>query len=158
MIEIDRLNRLAKSLKNYGFNSTHDGEQTHPFDERNIHLRVSLASKPLFDDGHFSQAVFEAFKIVDKDVEKVSGLTETGRALMSKAFAQSKPVVKLTKLSTLSEINIQEGFKFIYTGAITGIRNPRGHDVGHKDTIEDCLDYLVLASILLQRLDERVAP
>ena len=158
MVDLDRLNFLAKNLRNYGFNATGETAQTHPFDERNIHSRVSAVSKPLFDDGHFSQAVFEAFKLVDKDVEKTLGLSETGRSLMMQAFNEKKPAIKLTNLSTNTEINVQEGFKFLYAGAITGIRNPRGHEVGHKDKIEDCLDYLVLASLLLRRLDERVHP
>ncbi len=158
MIDLDRLNSLAKRMKNYGVNASSDSDETHPFDERNIHSKVSEASKSLFDDGHFSQAVFEAFKLVDKSVEEVSGLSETGRTLMMKAFSDSTPIIKLSNLSTTTEMNVQEGFKFIYAGAITGIRNPRGHEVGHKDKIEDCLDYLVLASMLLRRLDERVAP
>jgi hypothetical protein len=43
--------------------------------------------RTLFDDGHFPQATFEAFKYLDKTVEKHSGLlNDTGKDLMMKAF------------------------------------------------------------------------
>lgn len=45
------------------------------------------------------------------------------------------------------------GFKFIFSGAASGIRNPRGHEVDVGDTPDEALDYLALASLLLQRLD-----
>ena len=45
------------------------------------------------------------------------------------------------------------GFKFIFAGAATGIRNPRGHEVDIGDTPDEALDYLALASLLLRRLD-----
>lgn len=45
--------------------------KTHPFDERNIHPDITHVSKKLFDDGHYSQSVFEAYKHIDKFVGKL---------------------------------------------------------------------------------------
>jgi len=96
------------------------------------------------------QSVFEAFKFIEKEVKRASGLRgKTGYALMMDAFNEDKSKVRLNALVTESEIDEQKGFKFIFAGAATGIRNPRGHEVDIGDTPDEALDYLALASRLL---------
>ena len=129
-------------------------EEPHPFEARNIHPDLPTRVRKLFDDGHWEQAVFEAFKFIEKEVKRISGLRgKTGYKLMMDAFNENSPKVKLNGLATESEIDEQMGFKFIFTGAATGIRNPRGHEVDIGDTPDEALDYLALASLLLRRLD-----
>lgn len=126
----------------------------HPFETRNIHPDLPVKVRKLFDDGHWEQAVFEAFKYIEKEVKRISGLRgKTGYALMMEAFNESHPMVPINALSTDSEIDEQRGFKNIFAGAAAGIRNPRGHEVDIGDTLDDALDYLALASLLLRRLD-----
>src|SRR5690349_16859507 len=85
----------------------------HPFDLRNIHPDLPSNVRALFDDGHFPQATFEAFKYLDKYVERHSGLlNDTGKDLMMKAFNEDAPKIKLTPRITKSEQNEQEGYKF----------------------------------------------
>jgi hypothetical protein len=60
--------------------------QSHPFDERNIHPTISSVSLKLFDDGHFAQATFEAFKYIDNRVKQLSEINENGYKLMMTAF------------------------------------------------------------------------
>ena len=50
----------------------------HPFDVRNIHPKLPEDVRKLFDDGHFAQATFEAFKFIDKEVQRHSKIKETG--------------------------------------------------------------------------------
>src|SRR5688500_17298335 len=85
----------------------------HPFDQRNIHPAIEMVSKKLFDDGHYSQATFEAYKLIDKEVQKLAKTTESGVKLMMKSFSETTPLVQLTKLSNASEKDEQEGYKFI---------------------------------------------
>ena len=66
--------------------------------------------------------------------------------------------MRLNALTTESEVDEQKGFKFIFAGAATGIRNPHGHEVEVGDTPDEALDYLALASLLLRRLDAVGAP
>lgn len=129
--------------------------QSHPFDERNIHPDISTVSIKLFDDGHYSQATFEAFKFLDLVVKNLSGVNESGFKLMMSAFAEANPKVKLTALGSQSEIDEQIGYKHIYAGAMSAIRNPRGHDI-NIDPIDRCLDHLSIASVLLRRLENRI--
>ena len=129
-------------------------QRRHPFDIRNIHPRLPEVVKKLFDDGHFAQATFEAFKFIDKEVQRHSKIKETGYKLMMQAFADKSPAIQLTKMSNDSEIDEQKGFQFLFAGSVLAIRNPRGHEYGIKDEIDSCLDHLSLASILIRRLEQ----
>lgn len=129
-------------------------DEPHPFEARNIHPHFPVKVRKLFDDGHWEQSVFEAFKFLEKEVKRLSGLRgKTGYALMMEAFNEDKANIKLNALITDAEVDEQRGFKFIFSGAATGIRNPRGHEVDIGDTPDEALDYLGLASLLLRRLD-----
>jgi uncharacterized protein (TIGR02391 family) len=125
----------------------------HPFDDRNIHVRVQTETKQLFDDGHYAQATFEAFKLIDKEVSGLAGLNESGTKLMMKAFSEQAPLIRLTNISNTSEKDEQEGYKFIFSGSTMAIRNPRGHEVRVKESAQECLDHLSLASLLMRRLE-----
>ncbi len=125
----------------------------HPFDERNIHQAFPITVRQLFDDGHYSQATFEAFKFIDKEIQRISGLPETGFKLMMQVFAESSPAIQLTPNSTTSEKDEQKGYRFLFAGGILAIRNPRGHEYSLKDSPDLCLDHLALASLLLRRLE-----
>ncbi|WP_295686255.1 TIGR02391 family protein [uncultured Nevskia sp.] len=126
---------------------------SHPFDDRNIHSRIQGTSKKLFDDGHYASATFEAYKLLDKEVAGIAKISESGVKLMMKAFSEQSPLIKLTNVSTISEKDEQEGYKFIFSGSIMAIRNPRGHEYGVVDSPTECLDHLSLASLLLRRLE-----
>ena len=126
----------------------------HPFDERNIHPRLPAVVKQLFDDGHYSQATFEAYKFVDTEVQRFAGLSESGFKLMMQAFYEASPLIQLTPLATQSELDEQKGYRFIFAGSVMAIRNPRGHKHSVVDSPDQCLDHLGLASMLLRRLDE----
>lgn len=125
----------------------------HPFDERNIHSKIEKASKKLFDDGHYAQATFEAYKLIDNEVALLAKVSESGVKLMMRAFNAESPLIKLSDLSTVSKKDEQEGYRFIFSGSVMAIRNPRGHEYGIKDSPTDCLDHLSLASMLLRRLE-----
>src|SRR6056297_2081902 len=125
----------------------------HPFDIRNIHPGVPNHVRELFDDGYFSQATFEAFKYLDKEVARIAGLGQSGYKLMMAAFSDQSPKIKLTPLSTDSERDEQRGYQFVFAGAIMAVRNPRGHEYKIKDGIDECLDYLALVSLLLRRIE-----
>lgn len=146
--------RIARVSGELSFATEDEGDQSHPFDERNIHPEISIVSLKLFNNGHYSQSTFEAFKHLDNSVKKLAGINESGFKLMMAAFAETNPKIRLTALSTQSEIDEQSGFKFIFAGSMSAIRNPRGHDLT-TDPIDRCLDHLSFASVLLRRLEDR---
>lgn len=127
-------------------------ELVHPFDTRNIHPSLPPKVKKLFDDGHFAEATYHAFKFLDKKVEKHANLTDSGFSLMMEAFNSKKPKIQLTPLTTQSEIDEQEGYRFVFAGGVQAIRNPRAHEFTVVDDPDTCLDHLAFVSLLMRRL------
>jgi Protein of unknown function (Hypoth_ymh) len=76
---------------------------------------------------------------------------------MMSAFNEGDPKIRLTALVSESDIDEQLGYKHIFSGVMSAIRNPRGHELV-SDTIDLCLDHLSLASALLRRLDQGIPP
>lgn len=156
---LKKFEKIARKIAQYASPSSEVKEETtHPFDQRNIHPEISNVSLKLFDDGHYSQATFEAFKYLDKKVAKLAKAKESGHGLMMATFKESSPAIQLNSLGTSSEKNEQKGYQFLFSGSVLAIRNPRGHEVGLHDSIEQSLDHLGLASMLLRRLSDRVSP
>jgi uncharacterized protein (TIGR02391 family) len=156
---LKRFERIARHLTHVGQEAETEDHvtQIHPFDERNIHPDISSVSIKLFDDGHYSQSTFEAFKFLDNKVKAISGINESGYKLMMEAFNEGNPKIRLNDLSSTSEKDEQVGFRFMFAGSMSGIRNPRGHEI-KLDPIDKCLDHLSLASVLLRTLEDRKAP
>jgi uncharacterized protein (TIGR02391 family) len=129
-------------------------EDVHPFDSRDIHPKLPEVVRNLFDDGHYAQATFEAFKYLDKEIQRLSGDQESGFRLMMKVFPENSPLIQLTPCATTSEKDEQKGYQFLFAGSILAIRNPRGHEHSVKDDPDTCMDHLSLASLLLRRLEK----
>ena len=135
-----------------------DADDSHPFDQRNIHPKVAGVAINLFDDGHYPQSTFEACKLLEKEVGRISKIDKKGRKLMMEAFSGENPVIKIAcpkgvRLSKTSEESIQEGYKFLFAGVMSGIRNARGHESGLVGDIDETLDHLSLISTLIRVLD-----
>lgn len=151
----DAFEKIARIAGSLGNDADEVETAPHPFDERNIHPEISAISVKLFDDGHYSQATFEAFKYIDLRVKKLSKINDSGYKLMMAAFNEASPKIRLTALATSSEVDEQLGYKFMFAGAMSAIRNPRGHEI-NADPIGRCLDHLSLASVLLRRLEDAI--
>ena len=146
----EAISRRAHRFTNERLESVADA---HPFDARDLHPDIPPGVRKLFDDGHYSQATFEAFKFVDKEIQRHSGIDETGFKLMMKAFSELSPVLRLNLLSGQSERDEQKGYQFMFAGSVLAIRNPRGHEVSIPESPDQCLDHLSLVSLLLRRLE-----
>jgi uncharacterized protein (TIGR02391 family) len=149
--------RITRAAKSVGQPAQAENADVHPFDERNIHPDIAGVSMGLFDNGHYAQATFEAFKYIEDQVKTVSGIEDTGFNLMMNAFNEKTPKIRLTDLQIMSNKDEQMGFRYIFAGAMSGIRNPRGHGI-RVDPIYVCLDHLSIASVLLRTLEARKAP
>lgn len=155
---LDDLLHLSKLLsgKQFGepkFSTESDG---HEFEKRNIHPEIAAVSQKLFDDGHYQQASLQALILIDNVVKAQSGYDDSGFSLMMNAFNESKPLITLNANASESEVNEQAGFKHIFAGTACGIRNPRAHEVNWPETMDECLDHLVLASMLMRKIDHAV--
>lgn len=124
----------------------------HPFETVNVHPNLPVKVRELFDDGHFAEATFHAFKFLDKEVQRHSSISDTGWKLMTAALDDTGPI-KLTPMVTETEKDEQQGFRFMFAGSVRAIRNPRGHEYTVVDSPNTCLDHLGFVSMLLRRLE-----
>jgi uncharacterized protein (TIGR02391 family) len=145
---------IVRRAHSYDDRDEQDRTTLHAFDRRNVYPHFPAKVRRLFDDGHYAEATFEALKFVDKQVQKHSAVGETGFKLMMRVFDENNPVLRLTPLSTVSELDEQKGYRFLFSGGVLAIRNPRGHEVDVLDDPDTCLDHLSFASLLLRRLEQ----
>lgn len=153
-MNLDSLEKFARSYPVVAVEVEERPADLHPFEVRNIHPDLPAKVRKQYDDGYFDDATFTAFKFIEQEVKRLSGLRRiTGNALMMKAFDENNPTLRLNPGATDSERDEQFGYRYIFAGAQSGIRNPRGHEVDIPDDPDTCLDHLSVASVLLRKLD-----
>ena len=81
-----------------------------------------------FLNGHYQDAVLEAFKYLNNYVKLRVKIQADGSKLMQHAFSAANPILKLNSFITKSEKDEQQGYMDIFAGSMTGIRNPRAHE------------------------------
>jgi len=145
--------RVVRKASRFVYAEPAAAETQHPFEYRNIHPMLPTVVRKLFDDGHYAQATFEAFKFVDREVARLASSSNSGYKLMMAAFSESSPMLQLTPCKTISEKDEQKGFQFLFAGSVMAIRNPRGHEHSVVDSPDECLDHLAMASTLMRRLE-----
>lgn len=124
-----------------------------------VHPIIVSVAKSRFESEHYADSVEAALKEVNKRVkdavkEKI-GLEFDGASLMQKAFSTDNPILKLSDLSNESGKNIQKGYLQIFSGAMTGIRNPKAHENIVIDR-NRAIHLLFFASLLMYKIDETV--
>lgn len=126
-----------------------------------VHQSVRAVAEPRFAAGQRADAVEAALKEVNNRVKRQyklrTGTELDGKSLMMKAFSPTKPEIVLGDLSTESGQNEQEGYMFIFAGAMQALRNPKAH--ANLDIDESrAMHHLLVASLLMSKLDEAKVP
>ena len=112
------------------------------------------ATRALFVNGHYAQAVGEGFKCLNNLVKAKSGLQSAdGDSLMRTVFSPVKPILRLNSLESSSERDEQKGYMDIYAGVMTGVRNPRAHQHELGDDPETAIELLTVANHLARKLN-----
>jgi uncharacterized protein (TIGR02391 family) len=150
---LETFETIVRNAAQFSEEPLQEDRSGHPFDSRAIHEKLPAKVRKLFDDSHYAEATFEAYKFVDRKVSEISGLKESGYKLMMAALADAGPI-KLNSLKSESEKDEQRGYQFMLAGAMSAVRNPRGHEFGQFDPAEMCLDHLSLASLFIRRLED----
>jgi len=135
--------------------------ENHAMDWTLLHPAITQIARKRLIDGHHADAVEASLKEVNQRlkvfVHAQSGEELDGADLMYRAFAPKKPIVVLGDLATESGRSIQQGYMQLFAGAMIGIRNPKAHAnliIGEVRA----LHFLVLASLLMTKLDEGGVP
>ncbi len=112
---------------------------------------IRSASRQLFLDGHYQNAVEDAFKALETAVAQESGISDSGTSLMRKSFGGDSPVLALTQLDTESVRGVQEGYSHLFAGSMLAIRNPRAHGLV-VDGPDEALELIVWAHHLMRKI------
>jgi len=119
-----------------------------------LHPAIATVSNDLYKNGHYAQAVEAAAKEIERLVKEKSGMPDKyGSSLMQHVFSSNSPKLKFNSLSSQSDKDEQQGFMYLYTGAVMAIRNPRAHE-NRIDAPEEALEYIAFISLLAKRLDK----
>lgn len=118
---------------------------------RNPKLRSATCR--LYRDGHYAQAVEAAFKLVCNEVKRLApGTGKDGQDLMFHVFSEQSPLLRLNEMQTESDHSEQRGYKFLFGGVMSGVRNPRAHDHAVEDDVDTALELLAFANHLMSKL------
>ena len=109
-------------------------------------------ARDLFVSGHYSHAVQEAFKGVEKYVATKSGRDiASATALMDFVFSPKSPILIWTERKKQSEKDEQAGYQRLFSGAMLGIRNPVTHEFNWIQDPDLALELLCFAQHLLKK-------
>ena len=122
------------------------------FDALQLHKKVVEASRELFKDGHYRDAIYRAFVEVNNFVKRRAKSQLDGRKLMSTVFSPDNPIIKLNPLETQTDKDEQEGFMYLFMGAMQGIRNPKAHENIIQNNPYIALKLIGFASLLIQTI------
>lgn len=121
-----------------------------------INPRIVKVSRKRFDDGHYADSVEAALKEINSVTKKIVKdkikKEYDGASLMERALSLNDPIIVLDDLTIDDGKNVQKGFMQIFSGAMTGIRNPKAHSNMSIDQ-EQAIHYLFLASILMNKIE-----
>jgi uncharacterized protein (TIGR02391 family) len=119
-----------------------------------LHPVIARASSNLYKDGHYANAVEDAVKALNGLVRLNSGVDDKdGVQLMESVFSVKNPILKINQLVDQSDLDEQKGFMYLFSGAVSGLRNPRAHKI-IKDDPEMALEFIAFISLLAKFADK----
>jgi uncharacterized protein (TIGR02391 family) len=117
-----------------------------------LHPAIS-AALGLAEDGRMSEAVIEAFRLVEERIRSLTASDRSGQALMESVFDARLPQLDVTTTTGHAAQDESEGFRHLFIGAMLGL--PGCHNDGAVVPIasDETWEYLAVASMLMRRLD-----
>lgn len=123
-----------------------------------LHPEIKKLAEGRLKAKQYSDAVEAAFKLINQNIKKIVkekiGEEIDGSALMNRAFSLKDPIILLADITTESGRNEQLGYMQLFSGAMTGLRNPKAHE-NQEILLNDAVFQLNFASMLLYTLEKR---
>ena len=117
-----------------------------------LHPTMS-AALALVRDGRMSDAVLEALRLVEERVRSLTARDDSGHTLMEAVFGTRPPQLDITTATGQAAEDEREGFRHLFAGAMLGLRSSHGAGRAVPATLDETLEYLAVASMLMRRLD-----
>lgn len=113
---------------------------------------LRACTEKLFENEHYASAVEDACKCLNNWVQKRINSQRDGSDLMKYTFSVNAPKLKFNKkMVSKTEQAEQQGYMELFSGCMTGIRNPRAHRHDLNDHPEKALEMLVLVNHLMTK-------
>jgi uncharacterized protein (TIGR02391 family) len=119
--------------------------------------RLWEAVRASMEARNFTPAILDGVHLLSDVIRERSGLEGDGVALVGAAFGGSSPKLKVNRLQTESEQNVQRGVEALLRGVYQAIRNPRSHGV-QGDEEPDAAAILMFVDYLLRIIDRSRSP
>ncbi len=116
-----------------------------------IHPNIRAASETITLAGKYDDAIFAAFRTIEAEIQQRAKSKSIGQHLLDEAFDGQLPKIEIADAG-----NDRIGIKSLFSGALSNIRNDRGHKKVPFlpcSTPDGCHLYLSFASFLLYLLD-----
>jgi uncharacterized protein (TIGR02391 family) len=117
-----------------------------------LHPMMS-APLTLMKDGRMSEAVFEALRLDEERVRSLTASDDSGHTLMESVFGARPPQLDITATTGPVAEEEREGFRLLFIGAMLGLPDPHSTVRAAPATVDETLEYLAVASMLMRRLD-----
>lgn len=109
-----------------------------------------------YEKRNFTGAILDAFYFLSELLRNKSGIEGDGSALIGQALGGVTPKIKLNRLQTESEQNVQRGMEQMLRGLYQGIRNPRSHDKV-SDSEDDAKTLIMFVGYIVKQIDQAKA-
>lgn len=120
--------------------------------ETKIPTELWASIRTNYEKRNFTGAILDAFHYLSDLIRKKSDSEGDGAQLIGSAFGGASPKIKLNKLQTESERNIQKGMEQLLRGIYQTFRNPRSHEKV-SDTDEDAQIIIIFIGYIVRQLD-----
>jgi uncharacterized protein (TIGR02391 family) len=114
-----------------------------------LYLKIT----PEYASGNYSSAIKTAILYLTEEIRKRTDLDIDGDSLITKAFSENNPLIKLNKLETETDRSEQAGYMQMLQGLYKAIRNPRNHNL-KEDSKESCDDILIMINYFLKLIQK----
>ena len=125
--------------------------------QTHIKKELWLAISSTYETESYSHSVLDAMHYLSDVIRDKSNIDGDGASLVGQALGGNTPRLRVNKLQTETERNIQKGLEQILRGLYQGIRNPRSHEQ-IKDTKDEADAVIYFIHYLLKILDKSEEP
>ena len=119
--------------------------------------RLWSSIQSFYENRNFTGAILDAIYCLSDLIRERTGLESDGATLVGQAFGGNSPRLRVNKLQTKSDKDIQAGVEQLLRGMFRAIRNPRSHEK-HEDEQRDADAIIVFVNYLLGIIGQSKPP
>jgi uncharacterized protein (TIGR02391 family) len=118
-----------------------------------IRTELWLAISNTYQAGNYNHAILDAMHYLSEVIRTKANVDGDGASLVGQSLGGDSPKLRVNKLQTETERNIQRGLEQILRGLYLAIRNPRAHEQfeDSKDTADAIVHFINYLLSILER-------